>query len=457
MVCASGLTVAGPVAGQITWAGWSPSPDWLAKGGCVASGTGAQLLASQTLQPVPGLTAAPSQTMQPVPGLTAVTSQAMQPVLAPTAVSEVLYVPVIFCRQQQERALPPHELGAATGELTGDRVPAGHVEDSVPQSRLGLSTSAQRRLRRKRAAQRRLEAQSPREGARGTPAETASPRSAASEAGSPSLDCDALAQAIRSGGDARDAALASLRGAVAEFAFDREGCRVVQAAIQAVDHAAAAELLSELHGRVRDAIDSPHANYVIQAIITTLPTAMSSFVVRELIGWGGSAARHRFGCRVLCRLIEHSGSCGDVAGLLGEVVAEAEDLCRHPYAHYVIESLLEHLPEHHRRVVDSLRVDLPRSACSRCASHVLESALLHCSEPVRQELAAELLGPGPDAALSLAQSQHGARVLQAVLRVPCGASQELRRQLSQGATLLEGSRHGRQLLQEAGLGASFGA
>merc|ERR1712129_612443 len=108
-------------------------------------------------------------------------------------------------------------------------------------------------------------------------------------------------------GDAaeRKEALNALRGTVVKHAFSAGGCRAVQQAIQAADLETASELLAELHGHVRWAAESPHANYVVQKIVEVMPPSHGSFVVKELRGAAAELARHRYGCRIFCRIVEH--------------------------------------------------------------------------------------------------------------------------------------------------------
>jgi len=361
---------------------------------------------------------------------------------------------------QQAFALPVYSISAQKDQFTLNEQEAvvkpevydGATEQSEHHVRPGLSTSARRRQRRLRAAEKR-----------GCPA---SVRAIGCELqlyhSDPTdsighLDCAALTAALEDGSESRAVALATIRGSMAQLAFDLQGCRLVQAAIQVADHAIIAELLTELNGRVRDASTSPHANYVIQAVITALPTAMSTFVVKELKGVGAEIACHRFGCRILCRLIEHSGTSGDLDDLLREILADAEDLCQHSFGHYVLQCILEHLPEHRQRIVEALHADLWGNACHRCASHVVESALAHCSDADRQGFVLQILGQGRDAVVSLAQNQYGSFVLKALLQVPGKVSEEAWSHLSQAVACLEGTKYGQRLVQDLRLGAATAA
>merc|ERR1740138_364723 len=89
---------------------------------------------------------------------------------------------------------------------------------------------------------------------------------------------------LEEGGEARAGALATIRGSVLDLAFDSVGCRVIQTALDVTSLKDGAELASELRGHIREAIESKHANYVVQKIVEVLPTSMVSFVVEELAG-----------------------------------------------------------------------------------------------------------------------------------------------------------------------------
>eukprot|EP00913_Durusdinium_trenchii_P022711 g21330.t1 len=72
---------------------------------------------------------------------------------------------------------------------------------------------------------------------------------------------------------------------------------------------------------------SPHANYVLQKLVTQLTWSKgASFVAWELRGDAADLARHRFGCRIFCRLIEFHAAKEGTEDLVEEVLQEAEDL-----------------------------------------------------------------------------------------------------------------------------------
>jgi len=98
--------------------------------------------------------------------------------------------------------------------------------------------------------------------------------------------------------------LETLHGQVWSVSQDPVGCRIVQLALERISHQEAAELVKELHGHVQEAATSPRANYVLQKVVSQLTFDAAKFVAEELVGSCGRIARHRFGCRILCRLME---------------------------------------------------------------------------------------------------------------------------------------------------------
>ena len=210
---------------------------------------------------------------------------------------------------------------------------------------------------------------------------------------SKSLDITAL---LDDSNEARQTAVGAVHGQVLRLSFDRTGCRIVQFALKAATSTEAASLTIELHGYVREAIASPHANYVIQQIITILPTKLACFIVEELSGITATVARHQYGCRIICRLLEHT-SAYETATLIDEILKDCSAICRHTFGHYVILSILEHGSLAQRgRIAAVLHTESLHNARHKHASRVIEQAFRPCAPRDQCALAAELLGD-PDA------------------------------------------------------------
>jgi len=207
-------------------------------------------------------------------------------------------------------------------------------------------------------------------------------------------------------------------------------------------------LASSLHGHVCSAVQSKHANHVLQKVIGVMPVTQASFIVEELKGSGYDVARHIFGCRVLCRILEHlSATDSSTIELVEEVFTDIEELCNHAYGSFVVRHLLEFgLPEHKHRVVSALRTNIVGYTKHKFGSHVVESALRHASARDQQVLASELL-QDKELLMTLAASQFGRHVVRALLALPDGLKKQALDVLLPMEAQLKSSRYGKSVFQ----------
>jgi hypothetical protein len=264
------------------------------------------------------------------------------------------------------------------------------------------------------------------------------------------VEADAVSQV---GVPSANETISSVRGLVSQLSFESTGCRMVQLALDLAETDVASELASELRGRVLEAIISPHGNYVIQKMCQVLPAAHSNFIFEEIRGNVAIVARHRYGCRILCRIVEHLALEPLVLTLIDELLTEADDLCRHSFAHHVLQSVLEHSPGRQQQmIVDALCFDLHRNVRSRNAGFVIQKVLAHSAAPDLRQLVAALLQGGPCGLAVLAKNRHAPQVAQLLDEVPSAAGMPgmlgaLEFRLSSGKAL--GTRHGKRLLKGA--------
>merc|ERR1712226_1064898 len=149
-----------------------------------------------------------------------------------------------------------------------------------------------------------------------------------------------------------------------------------------------------------------------------MPGAQSAFIHRELCGQGVDVAKNRFGCRVMCRLLEHGslGSDASLGALIMEIASEGESLSRHTYGNYVVRHLLEFgLPWHKKLLAQRLCSDLPIYGRHRYGSRVVQMALQHCEAAERQAIFEGLLA-SPDEFVWLAKGLSGRHVVRVLLR-----------------------------------------
>jgi len=258
-----------------------------------------------------------------------------------------------------------------------------------------------------------------------------------------------LSHDLEAGGDAMIAALSKVRNSVLTFAFEPFGCRLVQLALDVADSSHRQALAKEMIGHVVEAVSSPHANFVIQKLIEVLPMSAVSFVAEELSPYAAEAARHRFACRVLCRLVEHhSSTCtNSTSTLIDELLLDAEKLVHHNFARHVLQLVLEHgSVDHQQRIVKAIRNDLFRNAKSRYASYIVEDALKSCCIAERDTIAADLLSDS-DEFVKLAMHESGCHVAKAVVMSSGSFADIARHLLISRASELQSAKYGQRLLE----------
>jgi len=199
------------------------------------------------------------------------------------------------------------------------------------------------------------------------------------------------------------------------LALTKRGCRIVQKAIEKGTPAYQHQLVENLHGRVNEAIKSPHTNYVLQKFIETMPPEHMQFVLTELQGQGLYVARHRFGCRIIQRLIEHCPP-SQTEPLINEILRDASPLCRHQYGNFVVQHILQHGSPAQRSVIaEVVEADIIRLAKHRIASHVVSCAIVHCPAEDVQRLTHTVLHDAGQLA-DLSRREYGSFVVREVNR-----------------------------------------
>jgi len=253
-----------------------------------------------------------------------------------------------------------------------------------------------------------------------------------------------LLKQLQAGGEAQWTALSQFQ----HLAFASQvSSRAAQLALQNATGNHATLLASGLQGHVRRAAQSKHANYVLQKIIEVMPMARAGFVVEELLGVAHETACHRFGCRLLCRILEHlSPDDWATLNLLDELLLNVEELCSHTFGSYVVRHILEFgLPEHRHRIARALLPHVAWHAKHRLASHVVEAALKTCSAEDQRALAEVLVEEKHIA--GLATHQFGRHVVRALLMLPGNIKNEAEHALKQVEGQIKHSRFGKSILQ----------
>mmetsp|Transcript_39384 Transcript_39384/g.72557 ORF Transcript_39384/g.72557 Transcript_39384/m.72557 type:complete len:409 (+) Transcript_39384:66-1292(+) len=246
-----------------------------------------------------------------------------------------------------------------------------------------------------------------------------------------------------------------LQGNVWQYTiFSQDSCCIVQDALEAANVETLRRLVQELHGHVPEAAESPNGNHVLQKIIEVSSFAEAVFIAEEILPRLLHVCRNRYGCRIICRLLEQkSWDHKAIALLVDALLKKVCELSRHPFGHYVIQSLLENgNAEQQKCVAQGFFDELHRHATNRTASHVLEKVFFFCGTEERRMLAGELLRE--DGAVDaekideLAQNQSGCRTLKAVVGASVEESLQVLLYIEQNLPRIQENKWGRRMVEE---------
>lgn len=192
--------------------------------------------------------------------------------------------------------------------------------------------------------------------------------------------------------------------------------RVIQKLLEVLQPSARDRLVAQLCADTISLYESPHGNHVLTKVIEVVPRPALKPILEQMRLQGGRAvARHRFGCRILERLVEH-GDEVQTNCLTDQCIEHAEELSRHEFGNFVIQSLLEHgSPRQRGAIILQLLPFIPQLSMHRTASHVVQQALKYGSEEWQHAIVNALLyAATPAPFLHIAASRYGSYVVEEV-------------------------------------------
>jgi pumilio RNA-binding family len=240
-----------------------------------------------------------------------------------------------------------------------------------------------------------------------------------------------------------------LQPAAVDLALSANGTRVIQKAFEMTGGESQINLSRRFHGTVRHLLDSHHGNHVLQKMIEMMPAHGVHFILEELNVFPGGWAdivKHRFGCRVVQRLLEHCDS-KFTAPIVAAVVVDIETFSKHPFANYVVQHILEYSHADRKRIVHALiQVGLPTLAQHRVASNTVERAFEHGGHECQLALAEAILST-PNAIVEMGCSRYGSFTVRRMLDVLQEPHHSLAvQQLATAIPSLRSSKHGRHIV-----------
>lgn len=179
---------------------------------------------------------------------------------------------------------------------------------------------------------------------------------------------------------------------ITTIACDKKGCRVLQAALDDGDSCCRLAIAHTFHGKVWEAILSENANHVLQRIIELVPPTSVLFILSEIECGCGTvfAAKHRFGCRVCERVLEHFPH-SLLTRFTDDIVSHTLDLCAHAYGTFVVQHLFEHGGMEQRdKMVQTLLPCMQSAASNENVVGALDSAMCYASMEMRHNIVAAM-------------------------------------------------------------------
>jgi hypothetical protein len=229
-----------------------------------------------------------------------------------------------------------------------------------------------------------------------------------------------------------------------KLAVSKHGCRVAQKTLEVATGSDRDEVIAELADHVQELYESPHGNHVLSRAIEVLPAGKTTFVIEALQGKGLAVSKHRFGCRIICRLIEHAGEA-QIKGLMAEILENIESLAKQAYGNFVVQSILEHSASYRHNAVARLLAIFPSLCMDRSGSLVAQRILDYCDDNTKQ-LAIECLNK--ENVIEVACSRYGCYVIEqlASMQASFPAALQSAHMLSEGVHELQRSEYAQRVI-----------
>jgi pumilio RNA-binding family len=240
------------------------------------------------------------------------------------------------------------------------------------------------------------------------------------------------------------------------LSLSKSGCRLIQKALEVTGGSDRDLIIAELKDHVCELYASPNGNYVLSRAIEVLPASKIGWVISAILGQGLVVAKHKFGCRVICRLIEHCAGANEeqIASLLDEILADAPTLARHTYGNFVMQTVFEHTSSIRRKaILQKLLPEFSGLAMHRTGSLVAQRALTYCdAEDQDHALLAFLSAEGETSLTEVACSHYGAFVIEQVSGLRHSRyAQEIKQVLANNLHRLATSQHSQGTTQQVAI------
>eukprot|EP00392_Amoebophrya_sp_AT5.2_P017011 g17326.t1 len=167
---------------------------------------------------------------------------------------------------------------------------------------------------------------------------------------------------------------------VKNLCFQLYGCRVIQTALDCVSLDLKRKICRQIKHSVVDLVEDQNGNHVLQKCIEVFAESSAGdlqFIVDSFSGNVRDIAGHRYGCRVIQRIIE-CVPMEQTAVLFDEMLSSKnlKMLAHHRYGNYVVQFMMERgRPQDVDAVYSGCAQDLKEWSCHKFASNIVEKVL----------------------------------------------------------------------------------
>jgi len=211
-----------------------------------------------------------------------------------------------------------------------------------------------------------------------------------------------------------------------QFAMWKGGTRIVQRLLEVLPSEGRSALVAQLMPCIDKLYDDLWGNHVLTKVIEEMPLdALGPLIQLVQEKTSVAVAKHKFGCRVLDRLIDQTPDMASsiMKGLIDPLVDEAAELAKHPFGNFVIKHILEHDEKGYYRssLVQQLLPLVPELASLKVGSHLAEELLRRSRVEEQQAIATEILrAPSPYSLEDLAADKRGSFLIGDLLALRAG-------------------------------------
>mmetsp|Transcript_53319 Transcript_53319/g.134710 ORF Transcript_53319/g.134710 Transcript_53319/m.134710 type:complete len:344 (+) Transcript_53319:49-1080(+) len=243
----------------------------------------------------------------------------------------------------------------------------------------------------------------------------------------------------------------SVVGRVQVLSHSRDGSLQVRDALDQAPLMDRMLLVQEMHGHTLRAMRCPHANHVLQKIISIMPQASLQFIVDEIMQYKGMArkmAMHEYSSSIIKKLLERCEE-SQVGRLIEVLLQDTPALSCHAYGNFVIQHLLRFgTAQQQYRCLRAIEQNMGRIARSEFGVCVVTTAMKHASSHDRVWTARAVL-VDPRLLLQMAQLQDGGKAVLLVLSsLPEQECAQACRRLVEAADELHASECGKQIMAD---------